>query len=172
MSIPNQTETQDAPTLRCKNCGNPITVKEAIRTPTGYICRECSRSQQRVFVTAKWFDYIVAMVVAGGLSFLGSLLFGFISGFLGFYTIFLLLVIGPAAGGIIAEAVRAAVQKRRGKNLFLTTAAATAIGSALPVLTRFITGQYSLFSLIFSAAFVVLVTSAVYYRLSGIQLRR
>ena len=132
MTTQDQSQPQDSPTLRCKNCDKPITVKEAVRTPTGYICRDCARNQQRVFVTAKWSDYIIATVVAGVLSFLASLLLGFVSGFLGFYMIFLVMVIGPAAGGIIAEVVRAAVQKRRGKNLFLAAAAATAVGGALP----------------------------------------
>jgi predicted nucleic acid-binding Zn ribbon protein len=172
MSIPNQTEEQETPTLRCKNCGKPITVKEAIRTPTGYICQECSRNQQRVFVTAKGSDYIVAAAVGSIVSFLATLLFGFVSGFLSFYMIFLLVVIGPAAGGVIAEVVRAAVQKRRGKNLFLTAAAATAVGGAFAVLGLFIFAAFNFISLGLSIAFVVLATGAVYYRLSGIQLRR
>jgi hypothetical protein len=114
----------------------------------------------------------VAAVVAGVLSFLASFLFSLFSGFLGFYMIFLVAVIGPAAGGIIAEVVRAAVGKRRGANLFLTAAAAVAVGGGLPLLVRFISGLYTPFSMIFSVAFVVLATGAVYYRLSGIQLGR
>ena len=176
MSTQNQIHEHDEPTLRCKNCGKPIMVKEAVRTPTGYSCKECVRGQQKVFTTAKWYDYILAVVVAGVLSFLTSMLFGFVSGFLGFFMIFLVITIGPATGGIIAEVVRAVVGKRRGKTLFLVTAAAVAIGGALPHIWKLLfvlSGNfYLLFDLIFPAIFVVLATGAVYYRLSGIRLGR
>ena len=38
--------------LRCNKCGKPICAKCAIRTPTGYRCKECVRGQQRIFETA------------------------------------------------------------------------------------------------------------------------
>ncbi|TFG48896.1 MAG: hypothetical protein E4H33_03340, partial [Anaerolineales bacterium] len=44
--------------LRCNRCEKPICIKCAIHTPTGYRCQECIRSQQKIFVTTKWFDYI------------------------------------------------------------------------------------------------------------------
>ena len=51
-----------ATTLRCNRCERPICAEDAVLTPTGYRCRECIRSQQRIFDTALWYDYITAFV--------------------------------------------------------------------------------------------------------------
>jgi hypothetical protein len=130
------------------------------------------RGQQKAFETAQWFDYPVAFVVAGVLSYLGSL-----SGSLGFFTIF----IAPIAGGIIAEAVRLITHKHRSRNLFLLTAAAVAIGS-LPRVILLLAGMaFSLpgagpggfgyfLPLIWQGVFTFLATSTVYARLAGIQM--
>ena len=39
--------------LRCNRCERPICAECAVRTPTGYRCPECIRSQQKIFDTAK-----------------------------------------------------------------------------------------------------------------------
>jgi len=54
--------------LRCNRCGKPICPKCAVSTPTGYRCRECVRGQQKVFETAEWYDYPLAVVIAGGVA--------------------------------------------------------------------------------------------------------
>ena len=38
--------------LRCNNCDRPICAACAVRTPTGYRCRECVKRQQKVFDTS------------------------------------------------------------------------------------------------------------------------
>ncbi len=163
-----QTET----TLRCSRCNKPICARCAVLTPTGYKCKECVRGQQKAFETAEWIDYPVAFIVAGVLSYIGSL-----SGVLGFFTI----LIAPIAGGLIAEAVRLLTRRHRSKNLFLLTAAAVLIGS-LPRLLVYLAGV--LFSvsgagpnglglflpLIWQAVFTFLATSTVYARMAGIQM--
>ncbi len=35
--------------LRCNKCGKPICAKCAVRTPTGYRCKECVRGQLKDF---------------------------------------------------------------------------------------------------------------------------
>ncbi len=60
--------------LRCKTCGKPICASCAIRTPTGYSCKECVRSQQRTFITAGWVDYLFGVGTAALLSLLASFL--------------------------------------------------------------------------------------------------
>src|SRR6188508_1778339 len=106
--------------LRCNRCNKPICSKCAVLTPVGYRCKECVRGQQQVFETVVWYDYIVAAAIAailGGLA--GALLVN-----LGWFTIFL----APVAGGAIAEVVRIAVRRRRGRNLYLVAAAAYVAG--------------------------------------------
>jgi hypothetical protein len=163
--------------LRCNRCGRPICSKCAVRTPTGYRCENCVRGQQKVFDTTQNADYLKALPIAGFLAFLGALI---VPRF-GFFTIF----IAPAAGTIIAEAVRRAINRRRSKRLFKWTAAAAAIGSLLPLaspllglLLSLVLGANSLgsltmfgFSLLWNGIYTFVVTTTVYYRLSGVQLR-
>ena len=158
--------------LRCNRCNRPICTACAVLTPTGYRCKECVRGQLKVFETARTSDYILAVVIAGGLSFIGSL----IASFLGFFTIF----IAPIAGVAIAEAVRWVVHKRRSKLLF-QLATGGAIAGALPILLsalltsllflgRGAGGIGGLLGVLWPGLYIFLVASTVYYRLSGIQL--
>lgn len=158
-------------TLRCSRCEKPICAKCAVLTPTGYRCRECVRGQQKVFNTALWYDYLSAFIIGSLLSYLGSR----IVPALGFFTIF----IAPIAGVIIAEIIRFIVRRRRSKQLFQLTAAATALGS-LPLLlliaisTLSLMGQGGfglLLSLVWQGLYTFTVTSTVYYRLAGINVR-
>jgi hypothetical protein len=169
---------QNETNLRCNRCERPICTRCAVLTPTGYRCRDCVRGQQKTYETAQWMDYPLAIVLAAGLSFLGSL----VAGVMGFFALF----IAPVAGVIIAEVVRAAVRKRRSRRLFQWATIAAALGSLIPVIQQVILillvlttssgqgGGFSLFGflpLVFSALYTFLVTSTVYYRLAGIQLK-
>jgi hypothetical protein len=156
--------------LRCNQCEQPICIQCAVRTPTGYRCKSCVRGQQNKFNTAQTSDYILAPLIAATLSFIGS----YLVGFLGFFTIF----VAPFFGIVIMRAVRTVIKNRRSNALFYTTAAAGAIGS-LPLLverlfpvigTLGIGGfnVYSLLPLVWQAAYSVLTTGAIYYRLKGI----
>ena len=157
-------------TLRCNRCGKPICTQCAVHTPTGYRCPDCVRELSRRFDTARWYDYLSALVVGGALSFLGSLL----TGILGFWVIFL----APMFGGVIAEAIRFVVRRRRSRALFWVAAAGVVLG-ALPIsLPALLTGLLGLLSgapaailpVIWQALYLFLVTPGVYYRLAGIML--
>ena len=157
-------------TLRCNRCGKPICTSCAIHTPTGYRCPDCVRELSRRFDTAQWYDYLLALVVGAGLSYLGSLL----AAVLGFWLIFL----APAFGGFIAEAIRFVVRRRRSRRLFWLAAASVVLGAlpvSLPALVVGIMGLAhgsvaAIFPVIWQAAYLFLVTPGVYYRLSGIML--
>jgi len=157
--------------LRCNNCGKPICPKCAIATPTGYRCKECVRSQQKLFETAQWFDYLTAGITALVLSFVGSLIIPC----LGFFV----LILAPIAGVIIAESCRFIINKRRSKRLYLTIAITTALGSLLLVLLNLLTfivalGHFNFSGLIYlivQVTYAIMVTSTAYYRLSGVQLK-
>lgn len=155
--------------LRCANCDRPICASCAIRTPTGYRCRECVKGQQKIFNTAEWYDYVVGFAVAAVLSGIASFLVTLIGG-IGFFGWFLIAIGSPSAGAVIAEAVRFATRKRRSRNLFLTIAAGVVVG-ALPVLIFQII-FFNLFGVIFQVIYLVIATPVVYTRLSGIQLFR
>jgi hypothetical protein len=157
--------------LHCNRCGKPICPKCAVSTPTGYRCKDCVRGQQKVFETSLWYDYMIAAVLSGIISLVGSRI---VPPF-GFFT----LLLSPVAGVIIAEAVRFAVRKRRSRRLFQTAAIAAAAGSVPLLIISIISGITFasqggfgfLWELLWQAVYAFVVTSTVYYRLSGIQMR-
>lgn len=156
-------------TLRCNKCGRPISPREAVQTPTGYRCPECVRNQQKIFDTSKPLDYVLGFVIALFLSTIGS----FIVRNIGFFTILL----APAAGVVIAEAVRFVIKKRRSDRLFKVVTIAIILGG-LPLILligiNFIldlsTGSLNFFSLLplgYQVLYLVLAVPSAYYRLSG-----
>jgi hypothetical protein len=155
-------------TLRCNRCGKPICARCAVRTPTGYRCKECVRGQQKVFVTAVWYDYLLGFVTAGILSFFASLLAALISGIAGFFGWLIIIVATPTAAVIIAEAVRFVT--RRHRSLFITVAAGVVLGALPAVAINLV--ALNIFGMIFQGVYVFLAAPVVYARLSGIQLSR
>lgn len=151
---------QIATGLRCNRCEKPICPKCAILTPTGYRCKECVRGQQKVFETATWIDYPLLFIVVAIMSGLGA--FGAM--YLNFFTIFL----APVAGGMIAEAARFVTKKRRSKNLFRLAIVAAVVG-CFPFIA-FLLMVLDLYSLIWQGVYLFLMTSTLYYRLSGIKI--
>jgi hypothetical protein len=158
--------------LRCSRCERPICSDCAVLTPTGYRCKECIRGQQKIFDTAQWIDYPLAIGIAVAISFAGSLIIGMV----GFFTIF----IAPLVGLVISEIIRWVVRRRRSELLFRLSAGAAAAGS-LPLLGLHLIGLFlvlsngagigGLLSLVWYGLYTFMVTTTTYYRLSGIQLR-
>ena len=155
--------------LRCNKCGKPICAKCALRTPTGYRCKECVRGQQKVFVTAEWIDYLLGFATAFILGLIASFLASLISrlSFIGW----ILIVIGsPTAGMLIAEALRRVTRKHRSHLLFITISIAVVV-SALPVIILHLLAL-DIFTLIFQGIYLFIAVPVIYTRLSGIQLSR
>jgi DNA-directed RNA polymerase subunit RPC12/RpoP len=156
-------------TLRCSRCGRPITPAEAIQTPTGYRCTDCVRRQQKVFDTSQPLDYILGFSAAALLGLLGS----WLTTFIGFFT----LLLAPAAGVGIAEAVRLVTKKRRSKKLFRLVSIGIILGGLplivihlINLLLRLSVGAFNLFSLLplgYQVLYLVLAVPSAYYRLSG-----
>lgn len=155
--------------LRCNNCERPICASCAVRTPTGYRCKECVRNRQKTFDTSEWYDYVVGFLIAAVLSGIASFLVTLIGG-IGFFGYFLIAAGAPTAGVIISEAVRAATRKRRSRPLFITVTVAVVLGALPVILVQLLT--MNLFGLLFQAIYLFIVTPLVYTRLSGIQLFR
>ena len=112
--------------LRCNKCGQPICAKCAVRTPVGYRCRDCVRNQQKAFYADfRPSDYLVAVAVAIPLAVLAAWLITQLT----WYTI----ILGPIAGGAIANIVHRVVGRRRGEYTWLAVCGSIAAG-ALPQL--------------------------------------
>jgi hypothetical protein len=159
--------------LRCNKCERPICTQCAVLTPTGYRCKECIHSQQKSFETAQSSDLVIAPILAAVIALIGS----FLSRYLGFFTIFL----APFAGLVIVEVSHWATQKRRSVLLIQLITGAALLGS-LPLLLISLMRLLSLFQagaafslmgllpLVWQAAYTFLVTSSIYYRLTGIRI--
>jgi hypothetical protein len=141
-----------------------------VLTPTGYRCKECVRGQQKIFITAHWYDYLFGFVTAGILGLLGSLLVILVSGIAGIFGWIVIIIAAPTAGAVIAEAVRLVTRKHRAQALYITVCVAMVLG-ALPIILIHLL-SFDLFALIFQGIYLVLATPVVYTRLSGIQLFR
>ncbi len=148
--------------LRCNRCEKPICSKCAVQTPTGYRCRECVRGQQKAFETAQRQDAPLAFMVSALISFLGSL----IAGYMGFFVIF----IAPIAGTLVAEAARFITRRRRSERLFQMVAAGALLGAAIWVVRDLLALRFS-FRLVWQGVYLVTVTSTAYYRMKGIFLK-
>ncbi len=112
--------------LRCYQCGTPICVKCARRTPVGYICPDCQRGRKQRFEQARGTDHVIAGIV--------SLILGGIAGILPLLgSWWFLLFLSPLAGTVIAEIVWRSVGRRYGQRLWWIVGAGILIG-ALPVL--------------------------------------
>lgn len=112
--------------LRCNKCGRPVCAKCVTLTPVGYRCRDCVRTQQRVFYADfRPAYYLVAAVVALPL----ALVAGWLVPSLGWYAI----ILGPLAGVGIVQVVRWAIRRRRGQYTWLVVCGCIAVG-ALPQL--------------------------------------
>jgi hypothetical protein len=155
-----KTETQ----LRCNRCAKPICIKCATHTPTGYRCPECIRSQQKVFVTAKWYDQLIAAAITGIIAFLGSLF----AINLGFYMILLAM----AAGYAIVWAVKKAIRNRRSPWLKYVMSVSALLGSLIPVFGIIIRdlrfyGTFfggGFYSMIWYLAYALILAGNVYYQ--------
>ena len=162
-----KTETR----LRCNRCGNPICPKCVVQTPVGFRCKQCVKGQQAVFYSATSLDYVIAVVI--GL--VASIIAAFIISAVG---IFITLFLAPAVGGVIAEVVRWATGRRRGRRMWLVVSACivvgalvAALGSMLPLLfvpearATLLAAPLALIFRIDLILYVVLAIGVVYARL-------
>jgi len=156
--------------LRCNRCERPICAQCAVRTPTGYRCKECVREQQKIFNTAEWYDYLIGFGTTAVLSLIASIILSVISGFVGFFMWFISFAIAGAAGVFIANATQTALRKRRSKQLFWVVAAGVVVGAIPVILFLLLTGNF--FSIVWQGIYLVTATPTVYARISGFQFSR
>ena len=164
--------------LRCNRCERPICAQCAVLTPTGYRCKECVRSQQKIFDTALWYDYIVAFVTASIGSAIASVLVLIVSNF--FFGL-IVLFLAPGAGAVIGNIVRRFIKNHRSRMLFLTASVGIVAGGlpvlfrlGLPALFAVLTGGfqsiYSLLPVIWQVVYLAMAVPAAYSQLSGIRI--
>ena len=103
--------------LRCNRCNKLICAQCAVRTPVGFRCPDCIREQEDKYYSGGNADYVIAAVIAFPLSLIIAGLFtSILSGF-GFFMLIIAFFVAPLLAGVIAEAVRWGVRKRRSRYL-------------------------------------------------------
>ena len=122
--------------LRCNKCGRPICPQCAVQTPVGYRCRDCINAQQQVFYADfRPVYYLIAAAIAFPLSIiLGGILILLAS----WYSV----ILGPIVGIFIAEAVRWAIKRRRGKHTWLVVCGCILFGGLLDLAGIALSGLY------------------------------
>ena len=128
-------------TLRCSKCNRPLMAKDAVRTPTGYVCPFYVKARVATFYNAGVEHYVIVAIVALVLGIVAGFALSFI-GRIGLFAIILTLFAGPLIGGIVAEAIRRVLGRRRGQYFWLVASIAMVIGASfftvLPVLASFL----------------------------------
>ncbi len=170
--------------LRCNQCEKYICPKCAVRTPTGYRCKECVRTQQKIFDTATAKDYLIVFFLTGFLSFLGGLAALLVTSVI--WGIFV-IGLGPVAGIFIANIIRRIIGNHRSRMLNITMAAAMILG---PMPLMFVLGlgtfaialfgggtdlmsMLSLFGpVVWQIAYLITAVPAAYGQFSGLVFRR
>ena len=153
--------------LRCNRCERPICNECAVLTPTGYRCKNCVKSQQKVFETtfntATSVDLVVGPLVALVLSAIGSE----IAGFFGLWGVFIAIMVGWG----IAELVRRAVHNRRSKLLYRLVGVGLLLGSLLLPAGLLILAPRLFGSLLWRLVVAVVITASGYSNIRGTVIR-
>jgi hypothetical protein len=151
--------------LRCNRCDKPICIQCATHTPTGYRCPECIKSQQKVFITTKWFDHLIAASITGVIALLGSL-FG---SYLGYVTIF----IAMGAGYLTVLLTKKAIKNRRSPLLKYVMSGTALLASMAPAIIYLYQNYWllgyglvgGLYTILWRLAYPVVITGYIYYQL-------
>lgn len=168
--------------LRCKICELLICASCAVRTPTGYSCKNCVRSHQKKFDTALWYDYVVGFVLAAILSAVAAFIVTLISGF--FFGL-IILIAAPAAGRIIARILSAVLRRSRSRVLFNTISVGMVVGAIPAIISELISlilfmnfygakgfSIWSLLPVIWIIIYLFITVPIVYTQFSGIRLTK
>jgi hypothetical protein len=148
--------------LRCHRCDQPICYQCAIKIPVGQICPECYKSAQAKYYNGTTTDVPVGAAIALVLGVVfGALAYLFL-GRIGFFSFIIAFFVGPAAGGAVAELIRAALRRRRAQGMKVAATVAFVVG--LLALGFFLAGIPRMFALDVML-FGALAASTLYARL-------
>ena len=117
-------------TLRCAKCTRPLAVKDAVHTPTGYVCPYYVKARVATFYNATPLQHALVFLLALPLGVVSGLGLQLVSG-IGFYAIILMITAAPAAGAGIAEIIRRVFKRVRGQHFWAAAAAGIGLGAAV-----------------------------------------
>lgn len=151
--------------LRCNRCGRPVCMDCVQLTDVGYRCKDCIGRVRSSFYTANALDYPIAALASFGVAVVAAPMAGLLAASLGFWGFWIAFLVGPAAGGLLAEIIRRAVGRRRGRYLWLIASAGTVAGVIIGNIGLLLwAGMFPLLNLPM-LLFLALALSTVYARL-------
>lgn len=104
--------------LRCNRCNDPICLKCAKLTDVGYRCPKCLQQVQSKYFNAEDKDNPIAFGVGCLVTLVAAPVVAILITQFGlFIGLFIALIAGSGAGGALAQIIRSAVGKRRGRYL-------------------------------------------------------
>ncbi len=119
-------------TLRCAKCERPLAVKDAVHTPTGYVCPYYVKARVATFYNATPLQHVLVFLLTLPLGMFTGLGLRLISS-ISFLAIIILMTAAPAAGAGIAEVVRRVFKRIRGQYFWLAAAVGVGLGAAVVV---------------------------------------
>jgi hypothetical protein len=120
--------------LSCSKCGKPICPKCMVMTPVGARCRECARQSRLPTYRVSSVYYLRAAGAAIGAAIVCGLIWGAIDMLIPFFSFNLLLA--PAAGYAISEAITFSVNRKRGMGLAIMAGIALIVSYAVTFFFR------------------------------------
>lgn len=149
--------------LRCNKCNKPICMKCAVQTPVGYRCVDCVRAQQNVYYNAGGADNWIGLGVAFAVTVIATPILAFVFRMMpGFFGFLIAFFAGSAAGSGLAQIVRRAVQRRRGRNLRWFVLAGTILGLLVGcVVSLLLLGVFPIYLIPFWIFAVLAIVSAL-----------
>ena len=148
--------------LRCNRCGKYICIRDAVRTPVGYRCRDCVHSQQDIFYNALPTDYLIAAVI--------TLPIAYVAGLIVPRLFWLAIFVGPLVAGLISEVIQRATKKRRGRYTWVVVLGCLIVATLfaiLPTLQPLLNGRLGLITNGASNLTLDLIIDGIYLVLCG-----
>ena len=118
--------------LTCNKCGKPICPKCMVQTPVGARCPDCARMSRVPTYRVSIQHYLRAIGAGLGAAILCGIIWGLINWVVPFLSFNLLLA--PAAGYAISEAISRSVNRKRGRGLAIVAGFAVVISYLITLL--------------------------------------
>ncbi|HNP71594.1 MAG TPA: hypothetical protein PLO33_14805 [Kouleothrix sp.] len=115
--------------LHCTQCGRPICAECATMTSVGQLCPDDRRARRPSNYKVSAGDVIVGGLVALLASAAVALLLSLFVGRLGFFGIFIIVMVGPAIAEFIVRVVDRVTKLKRGRPMQITIGVAIALGT-------------------------------------------
>ena len=128
--------------LRCAKCNRTLAVKDAVRTPTGYVCPLFVKARVATFYNATPIHTALLALLSVPIGALAGFLLSLVGG-ISFISLMLIGLLAPAAGGAIGELLRSVFKKTRGQYFWLAAAGGVSVGAAWFVLAPLLRGLAS-----------------------------